>query len=202
VVGDQFDSSSVQFDTSNNAEQRKTVTITAKASDNKTEGTATTTIEVIKKSSAAPIRLPDILFSRNSARVNNCGKRVLLEQLRSYYERDPNGTVAFSGHQSADERAAGLSDERAMNAAAVVTAGAGVCLAIPQTQVQISAPGTDQQGVDFDSNFCASSVPAGPSANERRVVVWFVPNGAAVPASMTNAKPANATTVGSLGCPK
>lgn len=202
IVGGEFDSSSVQFDTSNNAEQRKTITITAKAADNKSEGTATTTIEVIKKSTAAPVRLPDILFSRNSARVNNCGKRVLLEQLRSYYERDSSGTVAIVGHQSADESSADLSDQRAMNAAAVVTAGSGVCLSIPQSQVQISAPGTDQQGVDFDSSFCASSVAAGPSSEERRVVVWFVPNGATMPASVTNAKPASATTVGSLGCPK
>ncbi len=202
VVGDQFDSSTVQFDPTNNAEQRKTVTITAKASDNKSEGTAATTIEVIKKSTAAPIRLPDILFSHNSARVNNCGKRVLLEQLRSYYERDSSGQVVIVGHQSADEKSGDLSDQRALNAAAVVTAGSGVCLSIPQSQVQVSAPGVDQQGVDFDSSFCASSVAAGPSKDERRVVVWFVPNGAAVPASVTNAKPASATTVGSLGCPK
>lgn len=202
VVGDQFDSSSVQFDPSNTAEQRKTITITAKAADNKTEGTAATTIEVIKKATAAPIRLPDILFSRNSSRVNNCGKRILLEQLRSYYERDSSGTVALVGHQSADEKATNLSDERAMNAAAVVTAGTGVCLSVPQNQVQISAPGTDQQGVGFDSSFCSPSVPAGPSSEERRVIVWFVPNGAEVPASVTNAQAASATNVGSLGCPK
>jgi opacity protein-like surface antigen/outer membrane protein OmpA-like peptidoglycan-associated protein len=202
VVGDQFDSSTVRFDPSNTAEQRKTITITAKAADNKSEGTATTTIEVIKKSTAAAIRLPDILFSHNSARVNNCGKRVLLEQLRSYYERDSTGTVVVVGHQSADEKAGDLSEQRALNAAAVVTAGTGVCLSVPQSQVKISAPGTDQQGVEFDSSFCSSSVPPGPSSEERRVVVWFVPKDAEVPASVTNAQPASATNVGTLGCPK
>jgi hypothetical protein len=202
IQGDQFDSSTVQFDPSNNAEQRKTVTITAKAADNRSEGTATTTIEVIKKATAMPVRLPDVLFSHNNARVNNCGKRVLLEQLRSYYERDSSGAVVLVGHQSPDEAAKDLSDQRVLNAAAVITAGSGVCLAIPQSQVQVSAPGMDQQGVDFESGFCASSVPAGPSSEMRRVVVWFVPNGAQIPASVTNAQPASATSVGSLGCPK
>ena len=78
-----------------------------------------------------PIRLPDILFSKNSARVNNCGKRILLEQLHSYYERDSSGTVVFVGHQSGDETGpqtdrwsaeARLAAERVLNAAAVVTA--------------------------------------------------------------------------------
>ena len=32
----------------------------------------------------------------------------------------------------------------------MITAGSGVCLSIPQSQVQISAPGTDQQGVSFE----------------------------------------------------
>jgi len=202
IVGDQFDSSTIQWDTSNNAEQRKTVTITAKAADNKSEGTATTQIEVMRKATAAPIRLPDVLFSKNSSRVNNCGKRVLLEQLRSYYERDSSGTVVLVGHQSADETAADLANQRVLNSAAVITAGTGVCLSIPKSQVQVSAPGTDQQGVSFDPGFCASSVTAGPSSEMRRVAVWFVPNGAAIPASVTNAQPASATTVGSLGCPK
>jgi outer membrane protein OmpA-like peptidoglycan-associated protein len=202
IEGDQFDSSSLQWDSSNNAEQHKTITITAKASDNKSEGTATTTIDVVKKAMVAPIRLPDVLFAPNSARVNNCGKRVLLEQLRSYYERDNTGTVVLVGHQSASEKASNLSDQRALNAAAVITAGSGVCLSIPQSQVQVSAPGTDQQGVSFDSAFCASSAGGGANVGERRVVVWFVPNGGQMPPSVTDAKAASATSVSSLGCPK
>jgi outer membrane protein OmpA-like peptidoglycan-associated protein len=202
VQGDQFDSTTVQFDPSNTAEQRKTVTITAKAADNKSEGTATATVEVIKKAVIAPIRLPDVLFSPNSARVNNCGKRILLEQLRTYYERDSAGSVVLVGHQSSDEKAGNLSEQRAQNSAAVITAGSGVCLAIPQSQVQISAPGTDQQGVSFDPSFCGSSVGGGASAEMRRVVVWFVPKGGEMPSSVTNAQTVSSTSVGSLGCPK
>ena len=49
VMGDQFVSSGVQFDPANNAEQRKTVTITARCTDNRSAGTATTTVVVIRK---------------------------------------------------------------------------------------------------------------------------------------------------------
>jgi outer membrane protein OmpA-like peptidoglycan-associated protein len=201
--GDQFDSSSIQWDASNYGEQRKTITITAKAADNKSVGTATTTIEVVKGASPQPVRLPDVLFSPNSSRVNNCGKRILLDQLRAYYERDSSGTVVLVGNQSADEKNANLSQERTMNSAAVITAGTGVCLSIPQTQVQLSSPGVDQQGVAFESGFCRSSVGAiGPNTDERRVQVWFIPSGGQIPASVTNAQNASVLNVSKLGCPK
>jgi outer membrane protein OmpA-like peptidoglycan-associated protein/opacity protein-like surface antigen len=202
ISGDQFDSTGVFFDPSQNGEQRKTVTITAACADNKNVGTATTQVEVIKKASIAPIRLPDVLFSHNSSRVNNCGKRVLLEQLRAYYEKDSGGSVVLVGHQAPGENAANLSEQRAMNAAAVITAGTGVCLSIPSSQVQVSAPGTDQQGVSFDPGFCGGSVGGGANVDQRRVVVWFVPSGGQMPSSVTNAQPASALPVSSLGCPK
>jgi hypothetical protein len=203
VQGDQFDSAGVQFDSANNAEQRKTVTITAKAADNRSVGTATTTIDVIKEAVIAAIRLPDVLFQANSARVNNCGKRILLEQLRGYFERDSTGTVVLVGHSSSDEKPANLAEQRALNAAAVITAGTGVCLAIPQSQVQVSAPGTEQNGVPFEAGFCQSSVGAASSATGmRRVEVWFVPTGGKVPSSVTNSQGASALSVRGLGCPK
>jgi outer membrane protein OmpA-like peptidoglycan-associated protein len=203
VQGDQFDSAGVQFDSANNAEQRKTVTITAKAADNRSVGTATTTIDVIKEAVIAAIRLPDVLFQANSARVNNCGKRILLEQLRAYFERDSTGTVVLVGHSSSDEKPANLAEQRALNAAAVITAGTGVCLAIPQSQVQVSAPGVEQNGVPFEAGFCQSSVGTASSATDmRRVEVWFVPTGGKVPSSVTNSQSASALSVSGLGCPK
>jgi outer membrane protein OmpA-like peptidoglycan-associated protein len=203
IQGDQFDSTTVQFDPANNAEQRKTVTITAKAVDNKSAGTATTTIEVIKDAvPAAAIRLPDVLFPENSARVNNCGKRILLEQLRSYFERDPGGTAVLVGHSSSEE-AAGIAEKRAQNAAAVITAGTGVCLAIPKTQVEVSWPGVEQNGVGFESGFCQSSVGAASTASQmRRVEVWFVPSGGKLPSSVTNNQSASTLSLSGLGCPK
>ena len=203
VQGDQFDSAGVQFDSANNAEQRKTVTITAKAADNRSVGTATTTIDVIKEAVIAAIRLPDVLFQANSARVNNCGKRILLEQLRAYFERDSTGTVVLVGHSSSDEKPANLAEQRALNAAAVITAGTGFCLAIPQSQVQVSAPGVEQNGVPFEAGFCQSSVGTASSATDmRRVEVWFVPTGGKVPSSVTNSQSASAVSVSGLGCPK
>ncbi|HWB85955.1 MAG TPA: outer membrane beta-barrel protein [Bryobacteraceae bacterium] len=203
MQGDQFDSSSMQWDTSNNAEQRKTVTITAKASDNRNTGSATTTVDVVRGAVVMPVRLPDVLFPANSSRVNNCGKRILLEQLRAYYERDSSGTVVLVGNSSSDETAADIAQKRVANAAAVITAGRGVCLSIPQSQVQVSSPGTDQNGVSFESSFCQSSVGRiGPNSDMRRVQVWFVPSGGQLPASVTNSQAASTLSLSNLGCPK
>jgi opacity protein-like surface antigen len=204
VQGDQFDCTGVQFDPANTAEQRKSVTITASAADNRGVGTATTTVACVRKPTAAAIRLPDVLFPDNSARVNNCGKRILLEELRSYVQRDPTGTVVLVGHSSSDETAANLDQQRALNAAAVITAGTGVCLSVPQSQVLVSATGADQNGVPFEPGFCGPSVSAGSStaANMRRVEVWFVPTGAQPPSSLTKSQPATSLPVSSLGCPK
>jgi outer membrane protein OmpA-like peptidoglycan-associated protein len=204
VRGNQFDSAGVKFDPAINAEQHRTVTITAKAADNRSVGTATTTIEVIRPALVAPIRLPDVLFAANNARVNNCGKRILLEQLRAYSQRDPSGTVVLVGHNSSDETAANLAEQRALNSAAVITAGTGVCLAIPLSQVQVSAPGVDQNGVAFESGFCQASVGGGTSntVDMRRVEVWFVPTGGQLPASVSKSQSASSLPVSSLGCPK
>jgi len=132
VQGNQFDSTSVQFDSSSNAEQRKTTTITATCADSRsTAGAATTTITVIKKAVITAIRLPDLLFDANSARVNDYGERILLEQLRAHFERDSAGKAVLVGHQSSDEKPANLAEQRALNSAAVVSAGTGVCLAVP-----------------------------------------------------------------------
>jgi outer membrane protein OmpA-like peptidoglycan-associated protein len=201
VNGNQFSCSGVNFDSSNNAEQRKTVQITAKAADNRTTGTATTTVECVKPATIAAIRLPDVLFAQNNARVNNCGKRILLDQLKAYVQRDATGTVYLVGHTATDENAS-LAEQRAMNSAAVITAGSGICISVPQSQVQLSWPGAEQNGVSFESGFCQSSVMGGSAADVRRVEVWFVPAGGQPPASVTNSQAASALPVGNLGCPK
>jgi len=204
LQGDKFECTAAMFDPASNAEQRKTVTITASAADNKGVGTATTTVACVRKATVAAIRLPDVLFQHNDARVNNCGKRVLLEELRAYVQRDPTGTVVLVGHTSSDETAAGLDMRRTMNAAAVITAGSGVCLSVPQSQVQLNATGVDQNGVGFETGFCGPSVSAGSStaANMRRVEVWFVPTGGQMPASLTKSQAASSLPVSALGCPK
>ncbi len=201
VNGNEFDSTGVQFDAADSSEQRKTITITATCADSRSTGTGTTTVTVIKK--AAAIRLPDVLFDENSARVNNCGKRILLEQLKAYVDRDSSGTIALAGHNSTDEKAPKLAEQRVMNAAAVITAGSGVCLAIPKNQVLVSAPGAEQNGIAFEPGFCSSSVKGDrETAETRRVEVWFIPPGAEKPASVVQADTAVSLPLSSLGCPK
>jgi outer membrane protein OmpA-like peptidoglycan-associated protein len=202
VQGDQFDSTGVQVDGSKDTEQRKTVTITATCADARSTGTATTDVTVVQKASIAAIRLPDVLFDANSARVNNCGKRILLEQVRAYSERDSTGKVVLVGHSSSDEKPADLAEKRALNAAAVITAGTGACLAIPQSQVLVSWPGVEQNGVSFEPNFCSASVRKSANAEMRRVEVWFVPTGGQPPSSLTASQEASALSVSSIGCPK
>lgn len=214
VVGNTFDSSSVQFAPGATTEQQKTITITASAADDKQTGTATANL-VVKKKPALAKRLPDILFARNGARVNNCGKRVLLEQLKTYLDQDPTGKVIFVGHMAPNEpKASHLDRKRAENAAAVISAGKAICLGFPASQILIGEAGTSQEGAEFQPFFCGSSTEstrerAGQSVSSkdknaqlRRVEVWFVPTGGVMPPGAANYKDATAYGVSKLGCPK
>lgn len=138
-----------------------------------------------------------MLFSGNNARVNNCGKRILPEELGVYVQTDPTGTVVLVGHSWSDETADNLDMPRALNAAAVITAATGVCLAIRQSQVLVNATGVNQNGVGFETGFCGTSVATGASGM-RRVEVWFIPTGGHPPAYQN----ASSLPVSVLGCLK
>jgi hypothetical protein len=206
----------VQFDPSNNSEQRKTIRLQARVADERSEARADATVVVKKKAVILATRLPDIVFPDGNARVNNCGKRVLLEELRSLIERDPTGKVVFVGHVAEKEKKpANLDLQRALNAAAVISAGQGICARFPPSQILVSATGTASNGVDLQPHFCGTS--AIPKTDElrgqavqatddlakyRRVEVWFVPTGGVLPASLKDYQDASALSVGTLGCPK
>jgi len=209
VSGSQFDSTEVRFDPGATSEQRKTVTIQAKVNDDKGSGTAQATV-VVKKQALAK-RLPDIVFPTGNARVNNCGKRVLLEELKAVIESDPTGKVILVGHVSEKEAGkAGLDQQRALNAAAVISAGQGVCYGFAASQILVSAAGSADNGVDYQSRFCGSTqeLPGAlvkeseSNAKYQRAEVWFVPTGGALPASLKDYKDAATLSVSSLGCPK
>jgi hypothetical protein len=213
VSGNEFDSTAIRFDPANKSEQRKTITVTAKVSDEAGTSTSAQTTVVVKKQAAIMARrLPDIIFPVGGARVNNCGKRVLLEQLKAVTDNDPQGKVVLVGHSTeAETKWSGLDEKRALNAAAVISAGQGVCSSFPANQIQVSAAGTAQQGVDPQPSFCGASATEKPgqkineadeTAKYRRVEVWFVPSGGIFPASVTNFKDATTLSVSSLGCPK
>jgi hypothetical protein len=212
--GDVFDSSAVQFDPSDNSEQRKTITLRARVADQKGATAAEASIVVKKKALVAARRLPDIIFPANSARVNNCGKRVLLEQLKALMDADPTGKVVFVGHITAKEKS-DLDRQRVTNAAAVISAGQGICSSFPAGQIVVSGAGSADNGVDPQPHFCGTSaVPmtaelggqgvkeSDANAKYRRVEVWFVPTGGVDPATLKDSQPATSLPLGSLGCPK
>ena len=131
--------------TANQAAGTYQIGLKAKVSDGKGIGSADTQAVVKKKAVVTSKRLPDVMFQHDSARVNNCGKRLLLEELKTYTDDDPTGTVYFIGHQSANEKVPELEMKRAMNAAAVISAGTGVCSAFPAT-VRGRAPSAPAPG--------------------------------------------------------
>src|SRR5271165_142018 len=212
VSGTTYNSTGVQFDASISGDQQKNVTITCTAKDDRSSGTATTSIVVKKRANLQAVRLPDIVFSRNNARVNNCGKRVLLEELKTYLDKDPTGKVVFVGHIDRGElKKLQLDEHRALNAAAIVSAGSGICLNFNPGQIMVQASGEDQGGADFKPYFCEGSVQerggsrvtsADTRAQYRRVEVWFVPTNGIMPPSAGNAKDATSLGVSKLGCPK
>ena len=214
VRGDQYDSTSVQFAPPTSSEQRRTIMIAAKVSDERGSGTAQGNIVVKQGALLSARQLPDVLFAQQSDRVNNCGKRVLLEQLRGLTDGDSAGTVVLVGHTAEGERSSqDLDMKRVLNAAAVISAGQGVCTAFPASQILVNAAGSKDNGSAFQSNFCGGSTAAAErpgqtvtanddAAKYRRVEVWFVPTGGAVPPSAGGAKSAATTTVRNLGCPR
>jgi len=213
ISGVDYNSSGVQFDPSNNSEQRKTITVAAKVADDKGSASAETNILVKKKAALMAKRLPDIVFPTGSARVNNCGKRVLLEELKTSLDNEPGGKVVFVGHQTDSEaKWPELDQKRALNAAAVISAGQGICGSFPSSQIYVSAEGGAQNGVDLRPHFCATSageerpgqgvLESDDAAKYRRVEVWFVPAGGVPPASLRAYKDSATLSVNALGCPK
>ena len=185
--------------------------ITARVTDPRGAGTATTNIICRTRAAVVPKRLPDITFNQNSDRINNCGKRVLLEDLKTLFDSDPGGQVVFVGHMSqAEVRRTGLDLKRAMNASAVISAGSGVCARFPADKILVNNVGPTDNGVDYQPFFCETStkekagqaVKQTDEAKMRRVEVWFVPTGGSMPPSAQNAKSASSQNVNTLGCPK
>ena len=94
----QFDSSSVAFNEGDRSRpQSKQVTATATVTDSK-GGSASASTSITVNLPAQVRHYGDILFPKDSARVNNCGKRVLIEQLYPLLTANPNYDVVLVGH--------------------------------------------------------------------------------------------------------
>jgi hypothetical protein len=185
--------------------------IVARVADSKGSTTLQGSVIVKKPAATMAKRMPDIIFPSSSARVNNCGKRVLLEELKAAIGADSGGKVVLVGHSSSKETGkTGLDRQRALNAAAVISAGVGVCTAFPASQILVSATGAEDNGVDFQSHFCGSTQELPGSsikesetdAKHRRVEVWFVPSGGVLPDSLKDHRDAASLSVSKLGCPR
>ena len=215
VVGNSFDSGTVGFDMSNRLKQQtKVVQLTATATDRK-GGTGAASAEVTVVLSPEARRLDDVVFPANSARVNNCGKRLLLEQLTPMLRDDPGATVVLIGHRDQRERGAAasrLDRVRTLNAAAVLSAGKGICPQLELSRVKVNWVGADQSS-PVQPLFCGASTnvkekggqtvkAADQRAQFRRVEVWIVPGGAAMPAELAGLQDAPASDLNKLGCPK
>ncbi len=83
----------------------------------------------------------DIVFPNRSSRVNNAAKRYLIEVLTPKLRADPGSTVILIGHRDMSETgraAANLDTQRVLNAAAVLSAGKGICPALDLSRVQVA----------------------------------------------------------------
>ncbi len=221
-----FDASSLSFGTANQS-QSKTVTATVAVTDEAGKSASrSTTIAV--NCPAQFKRLADIVFAKNNARVNNCGKRILIDQAAQ--QAGTAYEIVLVGHRATDEPAsatalqngrrghkqrgpAGTLDERrVLNAAAVLRGDHGTCANIDPAQIKIDWVGTDQTSAPEPGLCGTSNVPAvkerkssqvTQADQERRVEVYLVPRGAqAVPPAAKNLKPIPEALIKDLGCPR
>ena len=190
------------------------VHLTATGTDEK-GGTASATADITVTLSPEARRLDDIVFPANRARVNNCAKRLLLEQLTPMLRADPNATVILIGHRDEREKgraAAALDRMRTLNTAAVLSAGTGICPQLELSRMKVNWVGADQTS-PTRPQLCGTSTEvkersgqevksADQRAQFRRVEVWIVPGGAAMPAGITGLQEVPASEVQKLGCPK
>jgi outer membrane protein W len=96
-----FDSKSLNFDQNSSQTQTKSVNVTLTVTD-ETGKSATKTDTISVKCEPPYVRLDDIVFPKNNSRVNNCGKRVLIDEVAPKLS-DPNYTVVLVGHIDKDE---------------------------------------------------------------------------------------------------
>jgi opacity protein-like surface antigen/outer membrane protein OmpA-like peptidoglycan-associated protein len=220
-----FDSKSLSFDPNASQTQTKSVTVTLTVTD-ETGKTANRTDTITVRCEPPYVRLDDIVFPKNNSRVNNCGKRILIDEVAPRLS-DPNYTVVLVGHIDKDEQktirvpGAGrraraqqraLDEARALNAAAVLTGGTGTCARVDPSQVQVDWVADDQTS-DTRPALCGTS-PTRAEQKERRtsqvsdadkfrrVEVYLVPKGQPNPPAVKNPKPLPADTMKQLGCPK
>jgi len=190
-----FNPASVTFGPASPTDQVKQVTVTATVRDTRNQaGTSAAQMNVRKRAEA--VQLADILFARGSTRVNNCGQRILTDdvypQFRSGYQ------IVLVGHtDGSDPKTANLDRNRAYAVGRLlVSGGRSPRNTIDAQNIKVDWVATDQTA-PRRSRQCETSVREAPgnainasdaAAGNRRVEVWLVPNGAQMPPSVKAAK--------------
>ena len=193
--------------------------MTATVTDSKGgSGSASATITV--NLGAEATHFGDILFPKDSARVNNCGKRVLIEQLYPQLAANPNYDVVLVGHIDS-----GRSPPRqvppgprtwtgiaCLTPLAVLSGGSGTCSSLDPSRIKGSWIGATQETPSVPTS-CAVSTTAPKerrgaaiedtdTGKNRRVEIWLVPKGLALPAAARDAKELPDADLKKIGCPK
>jgi hypothetical protein len=231
-----FDASSLNFEGGAQG-QTKTVTATLTVTDEMGQ-TATQTTTITVNCPPQYKRLDDVIFGKNNARVNNCGKRIMIDDAGS---ATGDYDIVLVGHRDTDEREnlpgthrrtrgrrhgnpeAGmpLDEARALNAAAVLSAGGATCGHFDPSRIRVDWVGTTQTSeprpaLCGTSNTGANATPAETqnvkerrgqtvtaADKNRRVEVYLVPHGSsAMPPAVQNARPLPDDQMKEIGCPK
>lgn len=216
-----FDSSSLNFEGGAQG-QTKSVTATVTVTDQQGQtASQTTTISV----NCPPqfVRLDDVVYAKNNARVNNCGKRVLIDDAAPKLAGG-DYDIVLVGHRDTDESQTGsaarrrgrrgatatdLDEQRVLNAAGVLSGGSGTCGQVDPSRIKVDWVGTDQTSETRPGQCGTSNVKErkGSQTTEadknRRVEVYLVPhNSTSMPPAVKNPKPLPEDQMKRIGCPK
>jgi outer membrane protein OmpA-like peptidoglycan-associated protein len=217
-----FDASTLSFQGAQG--QSKVVTVTLTVND-ETGKSATQTTNITVNCPPQFVRLSDVIFAKNSARVNNCGKRILIDEaaprvaggdydivLVGHRDTDEETNVPGAGRGRRRARGHALDEQRALNSAAVLIGDRNTCANVDPARIKIDWVGTDQTSTPQPGLCGTSSRPSqkerrGSRVTEadknRRVEVYLVPrNGQTMPPAVKNIKPLPEGEVKALGCPK
>lgn len=217
-----FDASSLNFEAGSQA-QTKSVTATLTVTDpSGKSATQNTTITV--KCEPTFVRLDDVIFAKNNARVNNCGKRLLIDDAASRMQSGDYDIIIVAHRDTDEEETIGrkgkgrkavaptpLDEQRALNAAAVLSGGTGTCGKVDPSRIKIDWVGTEQTSETRPGQCGTSATKAterkGSEVSEadknRRDEVYLVPHGStALPPAVKNPKPLSDATMKALACPK